>query len=425
MKKRSALFLLTVFLLHSSLTAQYYNGFRPDRNHDSIRFQNNLYSKIWIDPRLDSALVDVTFDLAISYDFLQFIKLDTVYQAKYDLTVSFSGKQGGISRSKISSRSVSVRNFRETNSRNRLSVENFSFVMPPGNYTVYLELDDKNASTPYTMKQDITIPDIQKETLFSSDILFFPGSIDTVDRTLRLNPIPRPILSQSQPMLTGVMYILSNQVPHDIRIYKKIASMSGHVISQDTTLYTLKTRKYLYRYQLPEDLPFGQYKLQITVDDGTVIHTSASEFSVQWGKHSSLMPDLEMSIELLKYLVPNDKWNAVKEMVPDSQRVFLHTFWQSKDDDPSTPENPLEEEFYRRVAYADYNFTARNSSIPGWKTDRGKIYILYGPPSRVEKPTRMVQGTQDYELWIYQMLDKKFLFIDKNGIGDFILYSEE
>jgi GWxTD domain-containing protein len=55
---------------------------------------------------------------------------------------------------------------------------------------------------------------------------------------------------------------------------------------------------------------------------------------------------------------------------------FIEQFWQRRDPTPDTEENEYKEEHYRRIAYANEHFAA---GIPGWKTDRGRIYIVYGP----------------------------------------------
>ena len=93
---------------------------------------------------------------------------------------------------------------------------------------------------------------------------------------------------------------------------------------------------------------------------------------------------------------------------------FVEEFWSRRDPTPGTRQNEFKEEHYRRIAYADAHFAA---GMPGWKTDRGRIYIVYGPPDRVEhNPSavaqRILQPTSDvrnssypYEVWHYKRVD--------------------
>ena len=65
---------------------------------------------------------------------------------------------------------------------------------------------------------------------------------------------------------------------------------------------------------------------------------------------------------------------------------FIENFWLRRDPTPDTPENEFKEEHYRRIAYANEHYGA---GIPGWKTDRGHIYITLGPPDQIDDhPTR-------------------------------------
>ena len=67
---------------------------------------------------------------------------------------------------------------------------------------------------------------------------------------------------------------------------------------------------------------------------------------------------------------------------PDEEREqFIEQFWLRRDPTPDTEENEFKEEHYRRIAYANEHYA---SGIPGWKTDRGRIYIIYGPADEIE-----------------------------------------
>ena len=73
---------------------------------------------------------------------------------------------------------------------------------------------------------------------------------------------------------------------------------------------------------------------------------------------------------------------AFKRLQTDEERdQFIEQFWLRRDPTPDTVENEFKEEHYRRIAYANEHFA---SGIPGWKTDRGRIYIMYGPPDEIE-----------------------------------------
>src|SRR6202045_1678685 len=86
--------------------------------------------------------------------------------------------------------------------------------------------------------------------------------------------------------------------------------------------------------------------------------------------------------EDVRWIITDEEQKAFKLLSNDEERdQFIEAFWQRRDPTPDTIENEFKEEHYRRMAYANEHFPA---GIPGWKTDRGRIYIMYGPADEIE-----------------------------------------
>jgi len=86
--------------------------------------------------------------------------------------------------------------------------------------------------------------------------------------------------------------------------------------------------------------------------------------------------------EDVRWIITDEERSAFKQLSNDEERdQFIEAFWQRRDPTPDTIENEFKEEHYRRIAYANEHFPA---GIPGWKTDRGRMYIMYGPPDEIE-----------------------------------------
>src|ERR1700735_3811801 len=82
--------------------------------------------------------------------------------------------------------------------------------------------------------------------------------------------------------------------------------------------------------------------------------------------------------EEVAYIITDDEKQAFRRLGSDDERQqFIEQFWLRRDPTPDTEENEYREEHYRRIAYANDHYA---SGIPGWKTDRGRIYITYVPP---------------------------------------------
>jgi len=86
--------------------------------------------------------------------------------------------------------------------------------------------------------------------------------------------------------------------------------------------------------------------------------------------------------EDVSYIITDEERAAFKQLSNDEERDnFIEAFWQRRDPTPDTEENEFKEEHYQRIAYANEHFAA---GVPGWKTDRGRMYIVYGKPDEIE-----------------------------------------
>ena len=84
----------------------------------------------------------------------------------------------------------------------------------------------------------------------------------------------------------------------------------------------------------------------------------------------------------MRWIITDEEQKAFKLLSNDEERdQFIEAFWQRRDPTPDTIENEFKEEHYRRMAYANEHFAA---GIPGWKSDRGRIYVMYGPADEIE-----------------------------------------
>ena len=119
--------------------------------------------------------------------------------------------------------------------------------------------------------------------------------------------------------------------------------------------------------------------------------------------------------EDVAYIITDEERQAFKRLQTDEEREqFIEQFWLRRDPTPDSIENEFKEEHYRRIAYANENFA---SGIPGWKTDRGRIYITYGPADErethpsggtYERPTEEGGGTTStypFEKWRYRYIE--------------------
>ncbi len=134
------------------------------------------------------------------------------------------------------------------------------------------------------------------------------------------------------------------------------------------------------------------------------------------------------------YIITDEERKAFKKLQTDDERErFIEEFWRRRDPDPDTNENEYREEYYERIAYANEHFA---SGIPGWKTDRGRIWIMYGKPDETEShPAGGAYNRESYEgggststypfeRWFYRYLAGvgsgiEIEFVDPTGSGEY------
>jgi len=186
----------------------------------------------------------------------------------------------------------------------------------------------------------------------------------------------------------------------------------------------LNTGKYKLLVSIKDSLNFLSYE----TDNLFWIYSSNVD-SVNISDEYNLSEYVNMKEELvddeidkIKYLmndIYSDKLSGIRTL--DGKRKFLYQFWKIFDLTPNTPQNEFKKEYFERIKYANKNL--KNDFIEGWKTDRGRVFCIYGKPDDIER--HELEGTtKPYEIWYYNKIQSGviFAFIDfSTNSGDFRL----
>lgn len=162
-----------------------------------------------------------------------------------------------------------------------------------------------------------------------------------------------------------------------------------------------------------ENLDAGQYA--VTLTSGGV--TDTVSFMIYWVNMPFSLYDLDLATRTLKYLAPEAIYDKLNSGSARKRIETFRKFWKEKDPTPLTPYNELMAEYYRRVDFSFASYPTLRE--PGWRTDRGKIYILNGEPDSRKRLTPPNQPPQ--EIWTYAKLNRNYVFVDTDGKGDFKL----
>jgi GWxTD domain-containing protein len=161
-----------------------------------------------------------------------------------------------------------------------------------------------------------------------------------------------------------------------------------------------------------------------------------------------LDPPAQRFLEQISYIITPQEERIFREIPPEDRGKFIEDFWRRRDPNPETEVNEFRQAYYTRLAIADKAFKA---GIPGWKTDRGRIYVLLGPPTDVIKKTMgdtptefgesrrqlssniLEEGTvneRPSEIWVYNQYPDYFsgplrlIFVATEGTRDYKLVSD-
>lgn len=162
------------------------------------------------------------------------------------------------------------------------------------------------------------------------------------------------------------------------------------------------------------------YRMTFSLSSASGRHDIIRKGRAVWPDMPFSLKDIDNALDALRYITTESELDSLRSGNMETRRSHLEGFWRSRGGKPETAYNDVMTEYYRRVDQAMRNYgTVRQPD--GFRSDRGRIYVLYGPPTTTERLLDPVSGFQ--EVWTYGRLRKKFIFIDHNKSGNYVLVS--
>ncbi|MDP4220588.1 MAG: GWxTD domain-containing protein [Bacteroidota bacterium] len=213
--------------------------------------------------------------------------------------------------------------------------------------------------------------------------------------------------------------------PEDIFSDKVIRASS----TDSEVVYTLgdsQIRDSVYRmyaalFSLPGKLlEVGKYRLDVKIRAGGTTRSFSQPIELEWHDMPLSLENPRDAIPPLQHITTDEEFKELSSGSHEEQLRKMYAFWKKQDPTPETAYNERMDEFYRRTDYAYFNFARGARLLDGAITDRGKIYILFGPPTNIERT--FLLGEQPVEIWTYSNNVKKIVrFMDTGGHGDYKL----
>lgn len=373
----------------------------------------------------DDSVYSVYLTYRISYDLLVFTKDNGSYSAGVKCFAEVFRNDTVVARTSGQA-DVQTDDYELTNSSENYLQGFVEFVVPEGKYKVLPEFElkytDRIANLPATQFELEAIDSLQV-----MDPIIILGNKSEDGYLLSNYGSVLPLSNGSGSLLLPVMNHSSKSIR--IKITKKdslVTELGGELvftgipeILSDTNGLILKKKSgypaeigYYLIDKLGNNLDEGEYKIS-----PAGIEDSAS-FSIRWVNKPRSLFDLEYAIEILSYI---DKESTVRDLLSNKEENYytaLKDYWKKYDRNKQTAFNEVMNEFYSRVDTADLEFNTAGDDR-GSQTDRGRIFIKYGRPDKIERS--YYDDNSVAELWIYNGINRRFLFKDSTGLGEYIL----
>ncbi|NWF90041.1 MAG: GWxTD domain-containing protein [Ignavibacteriaceae bacterium] len=329
------------------------------------------------------------------------------------------------------------------------------FLVPHGNYRCSIggrdatnEQSKKNysefISSTHFITSHISISDIQLASRIVQDSpnkesIFYKNSME-------IYPIPTSVFGENQPV---VFYYseLYNLLPSNgssslkiissvynsrgkqvfskskpiSRVYDSRVEVGSIVVNKfptDTYTFVIALIDSGSNYGVSSTKKFYVFNPSVIADDSATSQVSgvfASEFGVMTDE------ELDEHFAKSKYVATEEELEKFEKIAStEGKREFLYNFWKDRDNDLSTTENEFYKNYFKRVALSNQRYGS--ISRVGWKSDRGRVFILYGEPSEIERYPNQVDS-KPYEIWYYNELEGGvvFVFADLTGFSDYTL----
>jgi len=357
--------------------------------------------------------------IKIAFDELQFLREDSLFRAKYEVSVVIADKKNFQVDGKVWEEELTAKSYQQTNSRSQYSLTYEKFDLPPGDYKISIGLTDQETKKTRTAKIKVNVENFKKKKLAVSEITFV--------RNLQTDSLG---VKSFSPEVADYIIDLTNKLYMYFEIYSQsdkdetfdisyeIKNAKGKQVYKNKYKRRKDARRTLEYFPLSNsELSQGPYVMKLNVRQGARKVETEKRFVIRWADMPSTISDIDLAIRQLKYIANKQEWKKLKKASSDEKLDKFKEFWKKRDPSPGTPANEWMDEYYNRIAYSNVNFSGFRD---GWKSDMGMIFIIFGPPSDIDRHP-FDSESKPYEIWYYYTINRQFLFMDETGFGEYRL----
>lgn len=404
--------LLLIFSI-SSINAQYKKPKTDLFNLDVLNFYSSEGTRSRVDIYIEIPLKNIEFKKSKT--------LKNTFVSSFDLNIDVKDASGNIIYNNVSKDEVTTQEIGQEFLMHNSQILTRNIFLPPGNFEIIVSMLENSTKKRTEQSRKITVNDFYSPPLSISNVMVVSKLTSTDGRKVITPDVSRNISDVDTFYL--FYYIYNNNPGEVIAINCLIKDADNKEVFNinetldQTSVYTFQNQ--IFMAFPTNNLSFGNYSVEITAASNSSNAAAQSYFQNISYDFPLPLNQIDVLIDQLQYIAKSDEISYIKKgkTLAEKQKRFLE-FWKKKDPSPNTKRNETMQEYYKRIAEADKRFSTVYT--PGWKTDMGMVFIIFGEPNNIDRhPYDMDQ--KPYEIWQYYQDNKEFIFVDNTGFGDYRL----
>ena len=366
----------------------------------------------------DETVLDIY--IKIANDMLQFVRNDLLFEASLEFAVSIHDDDEKLVVRRINYLNHKVESFGLTNSRKDYVLGSLSTKLPPGKYHITVSLTDQESKRQLTNNRSVTI-NPTAENLDLSDLILTNSTELMAENNAPLYPLVTGKIIDPDASLYCFFDLLRSEPMEETLLELKVFNTARKEIYKDSTIVIGGENQASYFLPVYGDqMSFGKYQLIVKAIQLNQEVERQTEFKINYFGLPTSIEDVDLAIRQLT-IIAEGKDIARLEKLPESKKEKeLVNYWDEHFPSPGEAVNGKMIEYYQRVTRSNIRF---GNGYDGWRTDRGRILIMYGEPTNIERQS-VLDNSVPVEIWFYDHLSKRFVFRDEHGFGDYRLVNQ-
>ena len=353
--------------------------------------------------------------IEIPYRELGFRKVTDGMRANFDIIVHIfqKGRQIG---GDLWSETITVGGRSELSGPAARFAKDLTFPLPPGLYAFEVRISEPASGIEGTLCLGTGIPLRLPGRSYLSAILVGACGLEGSFLELRADRRIGSDVHEARDSLCAYAELHHPETGFaEIGLYWRVIGTGSVVVREGEEIFSVEEEISRLAWAIPiEGLWLDSYRLDLILTAGEEQLTGSTRFSLLAESEEALANFFRETLGVLAYIANEAELQALRMAAPADREAAWDAFWEQRDPTPGDGLNEYKEEFLRRVQVANDRFSVVRK---GWRSDRGRIYILYGEPDQIDHE-RTNRAT---EIWHYDQLGRRFVFVDRGGYGDYEL----